>query len=101
MALQKSIATQFGIDAVYHKIVKIDDDRLAMTATIIVNGYVSSNYQGKMPAISQAFVAGSGDFVDMPYCFQTSEIDPEGMNHVERAYLAIKTLDVFNGATDV
>lgn len=101
MALQKSLSTQFGVDAVYHKIVKIEDDRLALSAVIYVNGYTSSSYQGKSPVLQQGFVMGSGDFVDLPYCFVTSEIDPEGMNHVERAYIALKTLEVFQGATDV
>jgi len=102
MAIQKEITTSFGIVANYHKIHSFTDDKINRVVTITVNSYIDLTYKDKTPIGRLVFVSqDNNEYADFPYSFSCSEIDPEGMNHIKKAYNLIKTTEAFIGAIDV
>lgn len=101
MALKKSIDSQYGVVAEYHRVVRVLDDRIRQSAEAVVHVYKDALALNKQPLEVRVFVFSGDPEADGAYCLVPSDIDPQGMNHIKRVYEALKLLPIYEGAIDV
>lgn len=101
MALKKSIDSQYGVVAEYHRVVRVLDDRIRQSAEALVHVYKDAQSVNKQPLEVRVFTFSNDQEADGAYCLLPTEINPEGMNHVKRVYEALKLLPLYEGAIDV
>lgn len=102
MSLQISYEAQTGVThaSAYHKIIRMGNDRENGQMSIGVSIFKDeqAKIDGKSPVGSRHYSIRSTDYDTY---FANAVLDTEGQNTVERAYVYLKTLDEYSGASDV
>lgn len=100
MALSKTVSTAFGVNATYWKIDTLVCNRVVDTASVVVSGYLDQNARnsGAAPLICNTHNMGSTDYAAY---FAPAVLDVVDVNVFQQTYDWLKTLDFFQGATDV
>ncbi len=94
MALSKDISTQYGVNASYWRVIDVRLNVANKFAEVLVGGYLSAEARAdnKLPLQTLVFSV-SPDGYDAS--FATNE------NAIRQSYQHLKTLEQFQGATDV
>lgn len=95
MALQKTITTDFGIDATYHKIAQLNINPHERQSHIEMLSFTDqqARIDGHQPLRSFIY-----DWIGDEYPYSTDEASS---NFIEQAYIKIKTLPEWEEALDI
>jgi hypothetical protein len=91
MAIEKEIQTQYGFEALYWKVIRIDINYLENRAEVWVAGWKNEKQRMSYPKIQPAIIR-SFSWTDKEF--------PDGCNERAVAYKYIKADPEFIGATD-
>lgn len=109
MALQKTVITEHGATAEYHKIMSIRDVRSVPEVTVFVHVFKDASCKNLKPMLQKTYVFNNEEtevaedewVILRPYFLSPDEVNPEGENHIKLSYDALKLLPEYEGAIDV
>jgi hypothetical protein len=104
MALQKSLALPSGVSGDYWKVTELVIDYLRPAATCQVALYkdATARQAGAAPLYKKSFVWSDEEAAEeFEGLFDADTLSEDGVNPQSQAYVKLKTLAEFSGATDV